>query len=331
MNTTETATDVIGQSLSGKRVLVTGGAGFIGSNLVKRLVGIGADVRVLDNFSTGFQANLATVVDQIELIHGDASVADDVSAAVADCDVIFHQAALASVPASMRDPSASHAHCATSTVNLLSAAAQSGCRRFVLASTSAAYGESPHVAKREDDPPMPLSPYAAAKLSSEMYCRTFATSFAIPTVCLRYFNVFGPHQDPDSEYSAVIPKFVSLILEGKRPIIFGDGMQSRDFVFVENVVDANLLAATQDDAAGGVFNIGCGRSITLLQLLETLSTLLDRPIEPIHQAARVGDVRDSLADISRARSVLHYEPRVDITEGLKRSIAYYQQVITSPS
>ncbi|MEL7337720.1 MAG: NAD-dependent epimerase/dehydratase family protein, partial [Planctomycetota bacterium] len=160
MNTTETATDVIGQSLSGKRVLVTGGAGFIGSNLVKRLVGIGADVRVLDNFSTGFQANLATVVDQIELIHGDASVADDVSAAVADCDVIFHQAALASVPASMRDPSASHAHCATSTVNLLSAAAQSGCRRFVLASTSAAYGESPHVAKREDDPPMPLSPYA---------------------------------------------------------------------------------------------------------------------------------------------------------------------------
>lgn len=319
------------QTLAGKRCLVTGGAGFIGSHLVDGLVEAGAVVRVLDNLSTGFIENLAHHADaeNIEFLHGDASDAEQVNEAMQGVQYVFHQAAMASVPRSMREPGLCHAWTTTSTVQLLEAANRAGVERFVLASTSAAYGNSPFVAKREADATDPLSPYAAAKLASEQYLRAFYNGYGLETVILRYFNVFGPRQDPRSEYSAVIPRFVSMILAGQRPIIYGDGHQSRDFVHVRNVVIANLLAATTAGVAGGTFNIGCGASTTLLKLLYTLSEILGRPIQAIHEPARVGDVRDSLADITQARLRLGYEPLMTVDQGLRESIEYYQQAAVS--
>lgn len=311
---------------AGRTCLVTGGAGFIGSHLVHRLVELGCAVRVLDNLSTGFLSNLEGVADKIEWTEGDAADAKTVEQLADGCDYVFHLAAMASVPRSMADPLLCHAFTATSTVNLLTASAKCGVRRFVLASTSAAYGDAPFVAKRETDPLAPLSAYAAAKLASENYCHAFYRGFGLETVALRYFNVFGPRQDPQSEYSAVIPRFVSMILSGDPPVIYGDGHQSRDFVYVKNVVDANLLAATVPEAAGGVFNIGCGGSTTLLELLNVLSDILGREITPIHQPPRVGDVRDSLADITQARAVLGYQPAVSVADGLARSVDYYRSL-----
>jgi nucleoside-diphosphate-sugar epimerase len=242
-------------------------------------------------------------------------------------DYVFHQAAMASVPRSIREPALCHAWCATSTVELLHAASEAGVKRLVLASTSAAYGDSPFVSKRESDAVAPLSPYAAAKLAAEAYCRAFVTSFSMEAVILRYFNVFGPRQDPQSEYSAVIPRFVSMILSGKQPIIYGDGEQSRDFVFVGDVARANLLAATTPDVSGGTFNIGRGERTSLLELLTKLSDILGKQIDPIHEPARVGDIRDSLADINQARSALGFEPQVSIYDGLAQSVDYYRSVI----
>ncbi len=316
-------------SLSGATCLVTGGGGFIGSHLVDGLCEAGAAVRVLDNFSTGFETNLAhhRDNDQVEIVKGDAADAATVNAVMNGIDFVFHQAAMASVPRSLREPSLCHQWTTTSTVELLDAAVRHGVRRFVLASTSAAYGNSPYVSKRESDPTDPLSPYAAAKLASEQYLKAFHRSGQIETVILRYFNVFGPRQDPRSEYSAVIPRFVSMILAGQRPIIYGDGKQSRDFVYVRNVVLGNLLAATVTSAAGGTFNIACGASITLLDLLHTLSSILERPIQAIHHPPRVGDVRDSLADITQARQGLGYEPQVSVMEGLRESIDYYERSV----
>jgi nucleoside-diphosphate-sugar epimerase len=318
-------------SLKGKLCLVTGGAGFIGSTLLDALRSQGAKVRVLDNFSTGFQHNLDHVTDDsdVEIVNGDAADAGVVSQVMRDVDVVFHHAAMASVPRSMREPALCHSWCATSTVELLNAAAAGKVSRFVLASTSAAYGDSPFVSKRETDPVLPLSPYAASKLASESYLQSFYRGFDLQTVILRYFNVFGPRQDPQSEYSAVIPRFVSMILSGERPIIYGDGNQSRDFVFVRDVALANMLAATMPDAAGGVFNIARGERTTLLELLNTLSNILGKEIEPIHEAARAGDVRDSLADITQARTHLQYEPTVDMNEGLRQSIDYYQSIVAA--
>ncbi len=321
----------IGATLKQQTCLVTGGAGFIGSHLVARLAALGARVRVLDNLSTGYFANLEPLREAIEFIEGDASDEATVEAAVDGCDYVFHLAAMASVPRSIAEPALCHAWVATSTVRLLAACARSGVRRFVLASTSAAYGDSPYVAKRETDPAAPLSPYAAAKLAAEQYCHAFSRSCGIETAALRYFNVFGPRQDPQSEYSAVIPRFVSMILSGERPIIYGDGGQSRDFVYVDNVVDANLLAATVPAAAGGVFNVACGSSTTLLELLDWLRDLLGQEIEPIHEPPRVGDVRDSLADITQARNVLGYEPAVTVAEGLARSVEYYKSIVSASS
>jgi len=314
-------------ALRGACCLVTGGAGFIGSHLVDRLVDCGATVRVLDNFSTGFFENIAHHGENpsVELIRGDASDPELVDAAMDGVNYIFHEAAMASVPRSMREPSLCHAWTTTSTVQLLEAAQRHRVRRLVLASTSAAYGNSPFVSKRESDPVDPLSPYAASKLASEQYCRAFNSGFGLETVILRYFNVFGPRQDPRSEYSAVIPRFVSMILSGQRPIIYGDGNQSRDFVYVQNVVVANLLAATVPDAVGGIFNIGCGASTTLLELLYSLSEILERPIQAVHEPGRQGDVRDSLADITRARKHLGYDPEITVSQGLQESIAYYQR------
>lgn len=317
--------------LHGKHCLITGGSGFIGSHLVGKLLDAGARVRVIDNLSTGFLVNLESfqngpMADQLEFIEGDAADRDTVERVVDGVDHIFHLAAMASVPRSMREPGLCHRWSATSTVELLSAASTANVKRFVLSSTSAAYGDSSFVSKRESDAPAPLSPYAAAKLSAENYCAAFNREFDIETVVLRYFNVFGPRQDPQSEYSAVIPRFVSMILTGERPVIYGDGNQSRDFVYVGDVADANLLAATQDNVAGGTFNIARGERTTLLQLLETLRKLLDKDIQPIHEPARAGDVRDSLADIIEARTRLGFDPRIDMAEGLKESIDYYQKI-----
>jgi nucleoside-diphosphate-sugar epimerase len=316
------------QSLSGSLCLVTGGAGFIGSHLVDALRAQGASVRVVDNFSTGFRTNLEHLQSDsdVEIIAGDVADPEVVASVIRDVDVVFHEAAMASVPRSMREPGLCHAWCTTSTVELLTASAANGVRRFVLASTSAAYGDSTFVSKRETDPVAPLSPYAAAKIASEAYLQAFYRGFDLQTVILRYFNVFGPRQDPNSEYSAVIPRFVSMILSGQRPIIYGDGNQSRDFVFVGDVARANLLAATVPGIAGGVFNIARGERTTLLQLLTSLRSILGQDIEPIHEPPRAGDVRDSLADISEARSKLLFEPQVSMHQGLQRSVAYYRSL-----
>lgn len=316
-------------SLSGSLCLVTGGAGFIGSHVIDALRGQGARIRVLDNMSTGFAHNLEHLASDgdVEVVNGDASDADVVANAVTDADYVFHLAAMASVPRSMREPDLCHAWCTTSTVQLLKASVANKVRRFVFASTSAAYGDSPFVSKRECDPVAPLSPYAAAKIASEAYLRAFHSGFGLETVILRYFNVFGPRQDPASEYSAVIPRFVSMILSGDPPIIYGDGQQSRDFVYVGDIARANLLAATVPGIAGEKFNIARGERTTLLELLTNLRAILGQEIEPIHEPARAGDVRDSLADINQARSKLLFDPVVTIEEGLRLSVDYYRSLV----
>ena len=329
MSTYSFAIPTEADSLDSRLCLVTGGAGFIGSHLVDALLKQGARVRVLDNFSTGFRTNLDHLAgrDDVEVVQGDAADSSVVADAMREVEFVFHQAAMASVPRSIREPALCHAWCATSTVELLTAARAGNVRRFVLASTSAAYGDSPFVSKRETDPISPLSPYAAAKLASEAYTRAFAQSSDLEIVNLRYFNVFGPRQDPQSEYSAVIPRFVSMILSGDRPIIYGDGQQSRDFIFVRDVAKANLLAATMPDVNGSTFNVGRGESTTLLELLSSLREILGENIEPIHKPARVGDVRDSLADINEARTRLSFEPDVTIDDGLRMSVEYYRSLV----
>ena len=306
--------------------LVTGGAGFIGSHIAEALVRRHDKVRVLDNLSTGHLSNLDPIRDQVELIEGDLLDTETVERAVDGVDCIFHEAALPSVPRSVKNPLATNAACVTGTVTLLDAARRAGVRRLVYAASSSAYGNLPYSSKREDDLPGPLSPYAVAKLAGEQYCRAFAATYKFETVAIRYFNVFGPRQDPNSPYSAVIPKFITAILTGTQPTIFGDGLQSRDFTYVENVVHGNLLAADAQDVAGRVFNVACGGNITLLDLLESLNKLLGTNVEPIFEKPRTGDVRQSLADISLARRLLDYEPQVSLHEGLARSIEYYKQL-----
>jgi len=303
--------------------LVTGGAGFIGSHIVEALLARGDRVRVLDNLSTGTRANLPAD-KRVELIEGDLTDGAAVRAAVQNVDCIFHEAALASVPRSIEHPLDTHAACVTGTVMLLDAARQSGVRRVVYAASSSAYGDLAAASKRETDLPNPLSPYAAAKLAGEFYMRAFAISYGIETVALRYFNVFGPRQDPNSPYSAVIPLFTSALLNGKQPQIFGDGTQSRDFTFVANVVSGNLLAADAPGVSGKVFNLAGGRSITLLELLRLINLQLGTKVEPIFQPPRTGDVRDSMADINEARRLLKFEPSVSFEEGLRITVDYYR-------
>ncbi len=309
--------------------LVTGGAGFIGSHLVERLVQEGATVRVVDNLSTGRKENLAAVWDKIQWFQGDVCDQQLMQEVVQGVDCIFHQAALASVPRSLEAPLETHAACATGTVTVLEAARRAGVRRVVYAASSSAYGNRPTSPKQETDLPEPISPYGAAKLAGEYYCQAFTAAFGLETVILRYFNVFGPRQDPDSPYSAVIPIFITALLRGRRPVIYGDGRQSRDFVYVENVVEANLLAAQAPKAVGRVLNIGSGRATDLLSLLALLSRLLHVEVQPEFAPPRPGDVRESLADITLAQRLLGYQPQVDFEEGLRRSIGYYRTLIES--
>ncbi len=309
------------------RCLVTGGAGFIGSHIVRGLLEAGHKVRVLDNLETGKRTNLDEVLDRIDLIEGD--ICDPIAAkeALSGVERVFHQAALASVPLSLERPLDTHRACATGTLNMLHESVKAGVKRFVYAASSSAYGDQPTSSKRETDLPLPLSPYAVAKLTGEYYCQAYFHSFGLETVGIRYFNVFGPRQDPESPYSAVIPLFVSRILTGQRPIIYGDGLQSRDFTYVANVVHGNLLAAERPNIGGRVINVADGGQTTLLQLLTLLSQMLGRSIEPDFQPARVGDVRESLADITLARRLLGYEPKVRLEEGIKRTIAYYRETV----
>jgi UDP-glucose 4-epimerase len=307
-----------------RHFLVTGGAGFIGSHIAEALLARGDRVRVLDNLSTGHRSNLDGLGQRLEFIEGDLLDAEAVARAVAGVDCIFHEAALASVPRSVEHPLDTNAACVTGTVVLLDAARRAGVRRVVYAASSSAYGDQPTSSKRETDLPAPLSPYAAAKLAAEYYCRVFTATYGLETVALRYFNVFGPRQDPDSPYSAVIPLFITAMLSGRQPTIFGDGRQSRDFSFVANAVQANLLAADAPGVAGRVFNIATGRNTDLLTLVDVLNRLLGTHVQPRHAPPRVGDVRESLADITQARNLLGYEPQVDFEEGLRRSIAYYR-------
>ena len=306
------------------RTLVTGGAGFIGSNIVHQLVACGEAVRVLDNFSTGRRENLAGVEEKIELIEGDLCDLGTCQHAVKGMDYILHHAAIPSVQRSVDDPFTSNDANISGTLNLLIAARDAGVRRVVYASSSAAYGDSPTLPKHEDMIPRPKSPYAVSKLSAEYYCQVFTEVYGLETVSLRYFNVFGPRQDPTSQYAAVIPLFVTAMLAGESPVIYGDGQQSRDFTYVSNNVEASLLAATRPGIAGQIFNIACGRRYTLLDLIAILNDILGTNVQPVFAPCRPGDIQHSLADIRRAQERMAYTVGVDFEAGLERTIAWYR-------
>lgn len=306
------------------KCLVTGGAGFIGSNLAHALVARGEDVRVLDNLATGLTQNLDEIRDRIEFIEGDLRDEDAVKRACEGREVVFHQAALPSVPRSVDDPLSSFDVNARGTLNLYLAAKDAGVRRVVYASSSSAYGDTPTLPKHEGMPQRPMSPYAADKMHGENLCRVFFSSYGLECVALRYFNVFGPRQRPDSAYAAVIPAFVDAVTSGRRPLVHGDGGQTRDFTFIQNVVGANLLAATAPDAPGHVMNVGNGRRTSLLELLSHICDACGVQVEPEFAPTRAGDVRDSLADISQARKLLGYEPTVDLAEGLAITVEWYR-------
>jgi len=302
------------------RFLLTGGAGFIGSHIVKRLVGEGAVVRVVDNLSTGQVARLEDLRCSIEYVEADLAdnlVSDEV---VKDVDYVLHQAAIPSVQRSVRDPIGTNRANVTATLNLLESCRKTGIRRFVYAASSSAYGDTEVLPKSEEMPPNPLSPYALQKLAGEHYCKLYYSLYGLETVCLRYFNVFGPGQDPHSEYSAVIPKFISKLLINELITVYGDGEQSRDFTYVENVVDANLLALQATKACGKVLNVGCGERITLNALIQLLEEIVGVKAKVSYSASKPGDVRHSLADINLARRLLEYEPKVMVKEGLRRTV-----------
>ena len=304
--------------------LVTGGAGFIGSNIVEELLKRKDQVRVLDNFSTGRRENLTDFMGRIELVEGDLRDFKMVKRAVEGVDYVLHLGALASVPRSIRDPMTSNEVNVNGTINILLAAIGTSIKRIVYASSSSIYGDTPALPKVETMPPNPRSPYAVSKLAGEYYCRVFHAMYGLETVALRYFNIFGPRQDPSSQYAAVIPLFIKAMLKGEKPTIFGDGLQSRDFTFVANAVQANLLAANAPEAPGRVVNIACSERYSLNELIEKLNSILGTKIEPLHTEARIGDVKHSLADISQARRILGYKPLVDFEEGLSKTVDWYR-------
>jgi nucleoside-diphosphate-sugar epimerase len=306
------------------KVLVTGGAGFIGSHIVRRLLDLEHEVVVLDNFSTGRRSNLDAVASDIELIEGDVAELDHVEHAMAGCDAVFHEAALPSVPRSIADPLASHAANATGTLNILIAARGAGVRRVVMASSSSVYGSVPDLPKRESMRTLPVSPYAVSKLAAESYCRSWFDLYGLETVALRYFNVFGPRQDPLSAYAAVVPRFIAAYRAGDPPVIFGDGEQSRDFTYIENVLDANLAALSSPHAPGRIYNIACNDRITLNELATELGEIMGATVKPVHAAPRPGEVRHSQAAIDAARADLGYDPKISLREGLERTVAAFE-------
>lgn len=304
--------------------LVTGGAGFIGSNITAELLKQNKDVRVLDNFSTGRRENLQPFIDDIELIEGDIRSLSTVYRAVDGVDYVLHQAALPSVPRSIADPVTTNEVNITGTLNVLIAARDGGVKRVVFASSSSVYGNDPRQPKHEDMRPRPMSPYAISKLAGEVYCSVFTQIYGLETIVLRYFNIFGPRQDPASQYSAVIPKFIHCMLSKKRPVIFGDGQQSRDFTFVDNIVAANLKACCSNGLPDErIFNCACGEQITIQELVVRLNEILQLDVSPKFAEPRPGDVKDSFADISRAVHHLQYEPQVKFREGLKRTVEWF--------
>ncbi len=302
------------------RYLVTGGAGFIGSHIAEALLGVGESVRIFDNLATGRESNLAALKGRAQFIQGDLRDLASVRVAMQGVEVVFHQAALASVPRSIADPIKSLETNISGTQNVLLAARDRGVRRVVYASSSSVYGNTPTLPKREDMPTHPMSPYAVQKLSGELLCGVFTRIYGLETVALRYFNVFGPRQDPASEYAAVIPRFLTALIEKRPPIVFGDGEQTRDFTYIANVVQANLLAASSPDAVGYALNIGCGEQISLNTVLRMAGELLGVTVDADYREPRPGDVRDSCADINLAQRLLGYRPSVSFHEGLARTL-----------
>ena len=305
--------------------LVTGGAGFIGSNIVAELVKRNERVRVLDNFSTGNRGNLVAFNERIHVVEGSLTDLETVRAAVKNVDYVLHQGALPSVPRSIEQPINSNDVNVCGTLNVLVASKDEGVKRVVLASSSSVYGNTEIMPKVETLCPMPLSPYAVSKLACEHYARVFSQLYGLPTICLRYFNVFGPRQNPRSQYSAVIPKFIMAMMNGESPVIYGDGLQSRDFSYVQNVVEANLLAAVEPKAKAEVVNIACQEVYTLLDLVRELNAILGVNIKPKFEPIRKGDVKHSFADISLAREIMNYRPEIKWQEGLKRTVEWFRQ------
>jgi UDP-glucose 4-epimerase len=306
------------------RVLVTGGAGFIGSHLTEALVRAGHRVRVLDNFATGRRENLRAVTEDVEVLHGDCADPEAAARAVQGVEVVYHQGAIPSVARSVQDPALSHRANANATLTTLLAARDAGVRRFLYAGSSSVYGNLRALPKRENMLPSPQSPYAVAKLLGEHYVRLFSSLYGMETLTLRYFNVFGPRQDAGSPYSGVISLFVTALLGGKTPVIYGDGLQSRDFTFIDNVVDANLRALKAKGLRGQALNVATGKRVTLKRLLATLAREIGRPARARHAPPRPGDVRHSLADIGAARKLLGYRPVVDFAAGLRLTVDWYR-------
>ena len=307
-----------------EKFLVTGGAGFIGSNICKRLVSQDCFVRVVDNLLTGKKSNLAEVIDKIEFIHADMGDSEVAQSAMKDIDVVFHEGALPSVPVSIENPAATHKHCVDATFTLLLVARDAGIKRFVYAASSSAYGDAPTSPKVETMPACPLSPYAVAKLTGEYYCSVFCKIFGLETISLRYFNVFGPQQDPRSQYAAAIPAFVTAILKDEPPTIYGDGEQSRDFTYIDNIVDANLLAARAKRTQGEVVNIACGQAVTVNEIIDMINNLLGKNVKPQYADPRPGDVKHSLADITAAKNLIDFKPKVSFNDGLRLAIDWYK-------
>ncbi len=307
-------------------VLVTGGAGFIGSHLATRLVELGHRVRVLDNFSSGHRRNLTQVQGRVELIEGDIRDPNTCQRACQDVEFVFHEAALGSVPKSVDQPRESHDTNINGTFNMLLAAVENKVRRVIYAGSSSAYGDIPTSPKHEELRPTPLSPYAVQKLTGEEYCRAFYECYDLETISLRYFNVFGTRQDPNSQYAAAIPAFVTAILRGDSPTVFGDGEQSRDFTYIDDVVEGNRLAMEADKTCGQAVNIACGGEVTVNQVIAAVNRILGLSVQQKHVAPRPGDVRHSRADIGLARRLLNFQPSVPFEEGLRRAIDYYRSI-----
>lgn len=311
---------------SGSRVLVTGGAGFIGAHLAERLLEEGYAVRVLDNFATGRRSNLEGVAAEIELVEGDIQSYERVTTAVRGCELVFHQAALPSVPRSIQDPLTTTGVNVTGTLNVLLASRDEGVGRVVYASSSSVYGANPELPKRETMPALPMAPYAVSKLAAEGFCRSFHEVYGLDTVALRYFNVFGPRQDPTSQYAAVIPNFINALLDGVAPVVHGDGEQSRDFTYIDNVIDANLAAASAEEGARGeAFNVAAGERISLNAVLDHLRERIGTDVVATHTEGRPGDIPHSHADISKAGELLGYRPSVSTRAGLDLAVDHYRE------